>query len=147
MTAFSFIMLGGMTAAVSFSTDVLHNEAAFDTCLASALRIVASLEFSTLLDEERPTRDLLLAFSGEIGWHAQGLAVMAGGTGAALPEEGRAWFEKLTDERADLLHAAYYSLHAAAYLGLNGGMNTARVLSALAWALRMLAEREGRLTN
>ena len=141
------VMLGGMTTAVSFPADVLHNEAAFDTCLAAALRIVASLEFSTLLDQERPTRELLLAFSGEISWHAQRLAVMAGGTSAALPEEGRAWFEKLTDARADLLQAAYYSLHVAAYLGLNGGMNTARVLSALGWALGVLAEREGRLTN
>ena len=136
-----------MTTAVFLPADLLHNEAAFDTCLAAALWIMASLEFSTLLNEERPTRELLLAFSGEVSWHAQGLAVMAGGTGAALAEEGRAWFEKLTAERADLLQAAYYSLHAAAYLGLNGGMNTARVLSAFGWALRVLAEREGRLTN
>ena len=136
-----------MTAAVFLPADLLHNEAAFDTCLAAALRIMASLEFSALLDEERPTRELLLAFSGEISRHAQHLAVMAGGTGAALLEEGRTWFETLTDTRSDLLQAAYYSLHAAAYLGLYGGMNTARVLSALAWALKMLAEREGRLTN
>ena len=147
MVTRSVVMLGGMTAAVFLHADVLHNEAAFDTCLASALRIVASLEFSTLLDEERPTRELLLAFSGEISRHAQGLAVMAGGTGAELSEEGRAWFKTLTDTRSDLLQAAYYALHAAAYLGLSGGMNTARVLSALAWALQMLAEREGRLTN
>ncbi|WP_407543106.1 hypothetical protein Q0M94_24095 (plasmid) [Deinococcus radiomollis] len=115
--------------------------------LAAALRIVALLEFSSLLDEERPTRELLLAFSGEISRHAQRLALMAGGTSVALLAEGQAWFEKLTDERADLLQAAYYSLHAAAYLGLNGGMNTARVLSALGWALRVLAEGEERLTN
>lgn len=136
-----------MTAAVLFPADVLHNEAAFDTCLAAALRIVASLEFSTLLDEERPTRELLLAFSGEIGRHAERLAVLAGGTGAALAAEGRAWFETLTDTRSDVLQAAYYALHAAAYLGLSGGVNTAQVLSALAWALQLLAEREGRLTN
>ena len=52
-------MLAGMTGVVFSSASVLHNEAAFETCLAGALRIVASPEFSGLLGEERPPRELL----------------------------------------------------------------------------------------
>jgi hypothetical protein len=140
-------MLGDMTGMVVFSAHVLQNEAAFETCLAGALRIVASLEFSGLLGEERPTRELLLAFADQISRHASDLTVIAGGSCTALPEQGRAWFEELTGVRDDPLQAAYHSLHAAAYLGLAGGTNTARVLSGVGWALRVLAEREGRLTN
>jgi hypothetical protein len=106
-----------------------------------------SLEFSCLLGEERPTRELLLAFANQISRHARDLTVIAGGSFAALPEQGRAWFEELTGVRDDPLQAAYYSLHAAAYLGLSGGMNTVRMLSVVGWALRGLAEREGHLTN
>ena len=140
------VMLRGMTA-VRSSANRVHNESAFDTCLAGALRIVASLEFSGLLGEERPTRELLLAFAGEIERQAEVLAVLAGGRASEVGAQGRAWFEALLDVRDDVVQAAYHSLHAAAYLGMSGGMNTARVLSAVGWALRVLAEREGRLTN
>ena len=140
-------MLGGMPGVVPFSASVLHNEAAFETCLAGALRIVASLEFSGLLGEERPTRELLMAFADEINRHAQDLAVIAGGSRLEVTEKGRAWFDELMGVRDDPLQTVCHSLHAAAYLGLAGGMNTARVLSGVGWALRVLAEREGRLTN
>jgi hypothetical protein len=88
-------MLGDMTGMVVFSAEVLQNEAAFETCVAGALRIVASLEFSGLLGEERPTRDLLLAFAKEIERHAQQLAVVAESCETDLAEQGKAWFEEL----------------------------------------------------
>jgi hypothetical protein len=136
-----------MTAVFPFSDDVGHNESAFETCLAGALRTVASLEFSNFLGEAQPTRELLMALAEEIERHAQELAVVAGGCGTECAEQGKAWFEELTGVRDDPLQAAYYSLHAAAYLGLAGGASTARVLSGVGWALRGLSEREGRLTN
>ena len=136
-----------MTSVLSPSSDISNNEVAFETCLAGTLRILASLEFSGLLGEERPTREMLLAFAEEIGRHARDLALVAGGSTAEVAVQGRAWFGQLMGVRDDPLQAAYHSLHAAAYLGLSGGMYTARVLSGVGWALRALSEREGRLTN
>ena len=124
-----------------------HNEAAFEMCLAGALQIVASLEFGGLLGEDRPTRELLVAFAEKIERLAEDLAVLAGEARSEVGMQGRAWFEALLGVRDEPLQVAHYALHAAAHLGLGDGMKTARVLSAVGQTLRVVAERDGRLTN
>ena len=81
-----------MKAVDSSVASLSHNEAVVDTCLAGALRIVASLEFSGLLGEERPTREMLMAFAGEIERQAEELAVLSGGRASEMGAQGRAWF-------------------------------------------------------
>ena len=100
-------MLDDMPSVFSSSGVMGDNEAAFETCLTGALRILASLEFSGLLGEERPTREMLLAFAEEIERHAQELAVVAGGRRAVVRQQGRAWVNQLMGVRDDPLQAAY----------------------------------------
>lgn len=140
-------MLKGMTATHLDSYDHPVNVQAFETCVTSAIRIVAALEFGALLGEERPTREMIFAFAGEIDRHAADLAVMAGEGAADVRAQGRAWYEQLSAARDEPVQLAYHAVHAAVFLGLPGGMNTARILSAVGYALCVLAQREGRLTN
>lgn len=60
---------------------------------------------------------------------------------------GQQWYAQLSEARDHPLQVASHSLHAAAYLGLDGGATTGTLLAAVAHALRVLAEREGTLTN
>ena len=135
-----------MTVLMPSTSDPASNEVTFDVYLASALRVLASVEFSGLLSEDGPTRELLLVFAGEMERYARDLAELVGEC-MGVEEAGRAWFEASLDGRDDVVQAGYHSLHVAAYLGLSGGMNTVWALSAVGSALRVLAEREGRLTN
>ncbi|TDE84777.1 MULTISPECIES: hypothetical protein [Deinococcus] len=123
------------------------NRQAFDTCIALTLQMIAAVEFTPVLSRDRPTRELLLCFAEQVERNARDIAVMAGHVGTDILALGQDWYGKLIAERDHPLQAAYHNLHAAAYLGLEQGMTTATLLSAVACALRVLAEREGRLSN
>lgn len=124
-----------------------HNQQTFESCIALTLRIVASLEFAPVLGRDRPTRETLLAFAGQVERHAQELALLTGFPDTDVRAAGVTWYAHLTATRDNPLQVAYHALHSAAYLGLEGGTTTGTLLAAVGYALRILAEREGALTN
>ncbi|WP_216329363.1 hypothetical protein [Deinococcus aestuarii] len=124
-----------------------HNQQTFETCIALTLQIVATLEFAPVLGRDRPTRETVLAFAEQAERHAQALAVLAGFPNTDVPAAGQHWYAHLSTQRDDPVQVAYHALHAAAYLGLDGGATTGTLLAAVAHALRVLAQREGTLTN
>ncbi|WP_102127978.1 hypothetical protein [Deinococcus planocerae] len=125
----------------------VHNQQTFETCIALTLQLVATLEFAPVLGRDRPTREMILAFAEQAERHAQGVAALAGAPETDLQAAGQHWYANLTAQRDDPLQVAYHALHAAAYLGLDGGATTGTLLAAVAHALRVLAGREGTLTN
>ncbi len=70
------------------------------------------------------------------------MAALAGEQFLDLPALGQGWYERLVAERDEPLPAAYHALHSVAYLGLEGSTTTATLLSAVAYALRVLARQE-----
>ena len=127
-----------------------NNIQAFETCIATTLQVVAAMEFGKLLapEQDRPTKELLVACAVEVERNALDVARLAGGvSGIDVREMGQSWYDKLTALRDEPVQAAYHAIHAAVYLGLDGGEDTARMLGAVGCALRVLAEREGRLSN
>ncbi len=125
----------------------LRNQQAFETCVATTLQVLAAVEFAPALHHTHPTREILLAFAAELDRHAIEIAALAGEQFLDLPALGQGWYERLVAEWAEPLPAAYHALHSVAYLGLEGGMTTATLLSAVAYALRVLAHRESWLSN
>ncbi|THF66705.1 hypothetical protein E7T06_20900 [Deinococcus sp. Arct2-2] len=140
-------MLEGMTAVPQPPHFQLHDQQAFETCVATTLQVLAAVEFAPALHHTQPTRETLLAFSVEVDRHAVDIAALAGERFLDLPALGQGWYERLVAERDEPLQAAYQALHSVAYLGLDGGITTATLLSAVAYALRVLAQREGRLCH
>lgn len=124
-----------------------HNQQTFETCIALTLQIVATLEFAPVLGRDRPTREMILAFAEQAERHARALAVLAGFPDTDVQAAGQHWYANLSAQRDDPVQVAYHALHTAAYLGLDGGATTGTLLAAVAHALRVLAEREGTLTN
>jgi hypothetical protein len=143
----SRVMLRGMTAVSHPPHTQLRNQQAFETCIATTLQVLAAVEFAPALHHTQPTRETLLAFSVELDRHAGDIAALAGERHLDLPALGQGWYERLAAERDEPLQAAYHALHSAAYLGLAGGSTTALLLSAVGYALRVLAQREGRLCH
>ncbi|UQN09515.1 hypothetical protein [Deinococcus sp. QL22] len=125
----------------------LCNQQAFETCVATTLQVLAAVEFAPALHHTQPTREILLAFAAELDRHAGDVAALAGERFLDLPALGQGWYKRLVAERDEPLPAAYHALHSAAYLGLDGGTTTATLLSAVAYALRVLAQRESWLSN
>ena len=125
----------------------LCNQQAFETCIATTLQVLAAVEFAPALHHTQPIRETLLAFGTELDRHAADVAALAGDRHLDLPALGQGWYERLAAERDEPLQAAYHALHSAAYLGLAGGSTTALLLSAVGHALRVLAQREGRLCH
>lgn len=136
-----------MTAVPRSPLDHPANKQTFETCVALTLQAVAAVEFAPALGKERPTRELLLSYAEQVERNARDIALMAGHGGTDLLALGEDWYSKLTVSRDDPLAAAYHALHSAAYLGLEGGVTTATVLAAVGYALRVLAQREGRLSH
>ncbi|WP_157452103.1 hypothetical protein [Deinococcus aquatilis] len=136
-----------MTVMPPFPHAELRNQQAFETCVATTLQVLAAMEFAPALHHTQPTRETLLAFSTELDRHALEIAALAGERFLDLPALGQAWYERLVVERDEPLQAAYHALHSVAYLGLAGGSTTALLLSAVGYALRVLAQREGRVSH
>lgn len=124
-----------------------HNQQTFETCIALTLQLVATLEFAPVLGRDRPTRETIHAFAEQAERHAGALTALAGHPETDVRAAGQQWYAQLSEARDHPLQVAYHSLHAAAYLGLDGGTTTGTLLAAVAHALRVLAEREGTLTN
>ncbi|WP_157451982.1 hypothetical protein [Deinococcus aquatilis] len=125
----------------------LRNQQAFETCMATTLQVLAAVEFAPALHHTQPTRETLLAFSVEIDRHAGDITALGGERFLDLPALGQGWYKRLVVGRDEPLLAAYHALHSAAYLGLDGGTTTAILLSAVSYALRVLAQREGYLCH
>lgn len=123
------------------------NLQSFETCVTLTLQTVAAVEFAPALSEQRPTRETLLSFAAQVERNARDIAVLAGDGGADVVGLGRDWYGRLSTERDEPLRVAYHALHSAAYLGLERGLTTATMLAVVAQALRILAQREGRLTH
>ncbi|WP_019010866.1 hypothetical protein [Deinococcus aquatilis] len=121
----------------------LRNQQAFETCVATTLQVLAAVEFAPALHHTQPTREILLAFAAELDRHAGEIAALAGEQFLDLPALGQGWYERLISGRDEPLPAAYHALQSVAYLGLDGGTTTATLLSAVAYALRVLDQREG----
>jgi hypothetical protein len=124
-------MLQGMTAVPEPPHFQLHNQQAFETCVATTLQVLAAVGFAPALHHTQPTRETLLAFSVELNRHGGDIAALAGERFLDLPALGQGWYERLVAERDEPLPAAYHALHSVAYLGLEGGMTTATLLSAV----------------
>ncbi|MBI0447229.1 hypothetical protein D9600_15040 [Deinococcus sp. DB0503] len=138
---------GAMTAVPHAPLAHPANQQTFETCVALTLQMVAAVEFAPALSQERPTRDMLLAFAQEVERNAQAIAVLAGHGGADVRALGQDWYSQLSAARDEPLQVAYHALHSAAYLGLEHGLTTATLLAAVGCALRVLAQREGRLSH
>ncbi|MFC4637946.1 hypothetical protein [Deinococcus hohokamensis] len=123
------------------------NRQTFDTCIALTLQMVAAIEFAPVLRAERPTRELLQDFAAQVERNAADLALMDGHGGTDIAALGEDVYRKLTVHRDEPLRVAYHALHSAAFLGLEHGFTTATMLSAVAYALRVLAQREGPLLH
>ena len=136
-----------MTAHVPSPLSDPHNLQAFETCVVAALRITAAVEFAPVLSDARPTVEMLLAYAGELDRHAHDIALLTGEIGVDPQALGADWYARLVNGRDEPIAAAYQTLHAAAFLGLEGGLTTAQMLAATACALRDLARREGRLSH
>nr|WP_237725096.1 hypothetical protein [Deinococcus alpinitundrae] len=71
-------MLQMMTAA-PFPPDLqLRNRQAFETCLATTLKVLAAVKFAPTLHHTQPTREILLTFGSELDRHAAEIAALAG---------------------------------------------------------------------
>ncbi|THF66807.1 hypothetical protein E7T06_20310 [Deinococcus sp. Arct2-2] len=125
----------------------LRNQQAFETCVATTLQVLAAVEFAPALHHTQPTQEILLAFAAELDRHAGEIAALAGERYLDLPALGQGYYERLVTERDEPLPAAYHALHSVAYLGLDGGTTTATLLSAVAYALRVLAQQKSRLRH
>ena len=90
---------------------------------------------------------MILAFAEQAERHARALAVLAGFPDTDVHAAGQHWYANLSAQRDEPVQVAYHALHSAAYLGLERGVTTATVLAAVGYALRVLAQREGRLSH
>ncbi|MDR6221410.1 hypothetical protein [Deinococcus soli (ex Cha et al. 2016)] len=125
----------------------VHNQQTFDTCIATTLRLLATIEFAPVVGDEPLTPDLLDAYATEIERHAQDLAALAGFPHTDVIGYGRDWYQEVSRARRAPLQAAYHAIHSAAWLGLEQGATTAGMLAGVAAAVRDLAGQHGRLTN
>ena len=136
-----------MTAAPCSLLLTPANRQTFETCIAITLQMVAAVEFTPALSQDRPTRELLLSCAEQVDRNAQDIATMSGHGGTDVRATGQDIYSKLTASRDKPLEVAYHGLHSAAFLGLEHGVITATMLASVACALRVLAERQGRLSN
>lgn len=136
-----------MTAVAPAPLLLSANRQTFETCIALTLQMVAAVELAPVLSAERPTRDLLLEFAAQVERNAADIARMDGHGGTDIAALGEDVYRKLTVKRDEPLRVAYHALHSAAFLGLERGLTTATMLSAVAYALRVLAQREGQLLH
>ncbi|GGS05448.1 hypothetical protein [Deinococcus sedimenti] len=135
-----------MTAVSSTGTSSPHNQQAFETCIALTLQMIASIEFAPTTGASTDP-ELTVAFAGQVDRHAQDIALMAGHAGADVEGLGAGVYGQLCAVRDEPVQAAYHALHSAAYLGLRGGLTTAALLGAVAYALRRAALRTERLLH
>lgn len=136
-----------MTAAPCSLLLTPANRQTFDTCIALTLQMIAAVEFTPALSQDRPTREMLLCFAEQVDRNAQDIATMAGYGGTDVRATGQDVYNRLTASRDKPLEVAYHGVHSAAFLGLEQGVTTATMLASVACALRVLAERQGRLSN
>lgn len=116
-----------------------HNQQAFDTCIALALQLIASLELAPTLGDEPPPPELLLEFALELDRHAHDIATLAGKGDVNIPALALTHYQALRAGGALPLRVASHALHTAAYLALPGGQTTAVMLGVVACAVRDLA--------
>ncbi|WP_104992304.1 hypothetical protein [Deinococcus sp. NW-56] len=116
-----------------------HNQQTFETCIALALQLVASIELAPAVGDQAPTSEHLLNFARQLDRHADDIALLSGQPHANIPGQGWARYQDLRGAGAPPLQAAYHALHTAAYLGLDGGQATAVMLSVVACGVRELA--------
>lgn len=116
-----------------------HNQQTFETCIALALQLVASIELAPAIGEAAPTPDHLLDFARQLDRHADDIALLSGQPVVNIAGQGWARYQALREAGAPPLHSAYHALHTAAYLGLGGGQATAIMLSVVACGVRELA--------
>lgn len=124
-----------------------NNQQVFETSITLTLQVVAAVEFAPVLKEDRPPRDVLLSFAAEVERHALEIAALSRHAGPNIVDLGRECYKELVVLRNEPLQVAYHALHSAAYLGLQGGVNTATMLAVVGYALRVLAAQEERLTH
>lgn len=116
-----------------------HNQQTFDTCIALALQLVASLELGPTLGDDPPAPELLLEFALELDRHAHDIARLAGTSHANIPALALSHYQGLRSGSSPALSVASHALHTAAYLALPGGQTTAVMLGVISCALRDLA--------
>ncbi|MFC4640357.1 hypothetical protein [Deinococcus hohokamensis] len=109
--------------------------------------MVAAVEFAPVLSAQRPTRELLLDFVAQVERNAADFAQMDRHGGTDIAALGEDVYGQLTVQREESLRVAYHAQHSAAFLGLERGLTTATMLAAVAYALRVLAQREGQLPH
>ncbi|MFC4637951.1 hypothetical protein [Deinococcus hohokamensis] len=131
-----------MTAVAPDPLILSANRQTIDTCIALTLQMVAAIEFAPVLSTERPTQELLLDFAEQVERNATDIARMDGHGETDIAALGEDVYRQLTVQREEPLRVAYHALHSAAFLGLEHGLTTATMLSAVAYALRVLARRE-----
>jgi len=136
-----------MTAIPWSSVAQSNNQQAFETSITLTLQIVAAVEFAPVLKADRPTREVLLSFAGEVERHAQEIAMVSRHPGPDVVELGRDCYSELMVVRKEPLQVAYHALHSAAYLGLEGRVTTATMLAVVGYALRVLAAQDERLAH
>lgn len=128
-----------MTISTAPTLPVDHNQQTFETCIALALQLVASIEIAPALGGEVPTSDDLLDFARQLDRHADDIARLSGQPYANIAGQGWAQYQQVRGAGTAPLQTAYYGLHTAAYLGLGGGLATAVMLSVVACGVRELA--------
>lgn len=128
-----------MTISTAPSPAADHNQQTFETCIALALQLVASIEFAPALGDEVPPSDELLDFARQLDRHADDIARLSGQPHTNIPSQAWAQYQEFRQGGSLPLHVAYRALHTAAYLGLDGGQATAIMLSVVACGVRELA--------
>lgn len=128
-----------MTISTAPSPAPDHNQQTFETCIALALQLVASIELAPAVGDPAPTSEHLLDFARQLDRHADDLARLAGQPHTNIAGQGWAQYQKVRGGGMTPLQTAYYGLHTAAYLGLGGGLATAVMLSVVACGVRELA--------
>ncbi|WP_189090641.1 hypothetical protein [Deinococcus ruber] len=136
-----------MTAAPFFDPVQASNEAAFETCVFLSIRVLAGLEFCGDLYGTRMNHDVLVECAAELERHAGAVIHLDGNPGTDAAELGQSWFQRLASAGKKPLEIAYESLHAAAYLGLDGGTTSALMLGSAAFAMRVLSLEHGARLN
>ncbi|WP_229776028.1 hypothetical protein, partial [Deinococcus ruber] len=137
----------GMTAAQHANLTNPANIQAFETCVFLSIRAVAGIEFCSELQSTQGSDLLLCEYAAELERHAQTVAQLDGNGGADVQHAGQQWYAQLEAAHKPALEIAYESLHAAAYLGLEGGTVSAMMLASAACALRVLSRRNSERFN
>ncbi|WP_229776754.1 hypothetical protein, partial [Deinococcus ruber] len=137
----------GMTAAQHANLTNPANVQAFETCVFLSIRAVAGIELCSDLQNTQGSDLLLCEYAAELERHAQMVAHLDGNGGTDVQLSGQQWYAQLEAAQKSALEIAYESLHAAAYLGLEGGTVSAMMLASAAYALRVLSHRTGERLN